>query len=127
MMIFDPPLNSPEYRAALRKLTGEPTEPRQDWPVDRGELIARHREIASMARKWAIENENKARELEIRDNLDASKKHDAADDWLIENRKEMAAAIIKLVEALEWYDDPSSQGDVARAALAAAKEKINDR
>ena len=27
------------------------------------------------------------------------------------------AEIARLREALEWYDDPSSQGDVARAAL----------
>ena len=28
-----------------------------------------------------------------------------------------------LVEALKWYDDPSSQGDVARTALAALESK----
>ena len=29
----------------------------------------------------------------------------------------------RLVEALKWYDDPSSQGDVARAAIAAYEAK----
>jgi hypothetical protein len=28
------------------------------------------------------------------------------------------AKLAKAVEALRWYDDPSSQGDIARAALA---------
>lgn len=31
--------------------------------------------------------------------------------------------VAAMVEALKWYDDPSSQGDVARATLAALEAK----
>ena len=63
-MVFNPPLNSPEYAASIRKLLGEPSAPpRSDWPVDTGALIDRHREIASMAVGWAVKHAKIAADL----------------------------------------------------------------
>ena len=38
----------------------------------------------------------------------------------------LTAKLAKAVEALEWYDDPSSQGDLARATLAEIKGESQD-
>lgn len=65
MMIFDPPLNSPEYKAQLARLLADrPSQPRQDWPVDTRDVVQRHKEIAAMALGWAVDNMKKATEAE---------------------------------------------------------------
>jgi len=65
MMIFNPPLNSPEYKAQLARLLADrPSQPRQDWPVDTRGIVQRHKEIAAMALGWAVENMKKAAEVE---------------------------------------------------------------
>lgn len=61
---FDPPLDSPEYKAQLRKLLGEPaTPPRQDWPLDLTARIEMHRAIASQAVEYAARHAKMAIEL----------------------------------------------------------------
>lgn len=53
---------------------------------------------------------------EVRDNLEGAKKHDACDDWLIENRHKMAQLIVDLSkdplldEDDDEYIDISSEG-----------------
>jgi len=42
---------------------GKRGAPRSDWPVDNAELVQRHREIGTMALKWAEEHFRKADEL----------------------------------------------------------------
>lgn len=71
MMIFDPPLGSPEYREAIRRLISEaPTPPREDWPIDREELARHHDAQVTMcleaaARHARIAMELRAADLEI--------------------------------------------------------------
>ena len=61
---FDPPLDSPEYKAQLRKLLGEPaTPPRPDWPMDLTARIEMHRAIASKAVEYAAHHAKMAIEL----------------------------------------------------------------
>lgn len=48
---------------------------------------------------------------ELRDNLEGSKKHDACDDWLIENRHKMARLLLagpSLAQLKEWESELDS-------------------
>lgn len=57
-------LADPDKSAERNAYFGVPQLPREDWPVDRRELIQRHTEIGSMALQWAVENFRKATDLE---------------------------------------------------------------
>ena len=69
--------------------------------------------------RWKDACRSASRDLNIvvPDNDRLKSERDAAEAKLAE----CEARLRKAVEALEWYDDPSSQGDVARATLAEIK------
>ena len=57
-------LKSKEYADGLKALLGHtPVDPRDDWPIDKAELIERHSEIGRMALDWAVLNFRKANEI----------------------------------------------------------------
>lgn len=61
---FDPPLDSPEYKAQTAKMLTLPSAPpRNDWPDDVGHLIDMHRALASQAVEYAAIHARKATEL----------------------------------------------------------------
>jgi hypothetical protein len=57
-------LASPEYKAQIARLLAEkPRPPRQDWPVNVGELIDRHHAHASMCIEAAARHMREAERL----------------------------------------------------------------
>jgi hypothetical protein len=58
-------LASPEYAAQIKALTGSPSKPREEWPVNYGELIDQQNAHATMCLEAAARHAREAERLAL--------------------------------------------------------------